>query len=50
MGKTTLLRILSGIYQPTSGKVMVNGDVVPFLELGSGFQPDMTAEQNIILY
>jgi len=50
MGKTTLLRILSRIYQPTSGKVMVNGDVVPFLELGSGFQPDMTAEQNIILY
>jgi lipopolysaccharide transport system ATP-binding protein len=50
MGKTTLLRILSKIYQPTSGEVIVNGKIIPFLELGSGFQPEMTAKENIILY
>ncbi|WP_316507057.1 ABC transporter ATP-binding protein [Nitrosopumilus sp.] len=50
MGKTTLLRILSKIYQPTSGSVTLNGKVIPFLELSSGFQPEMTAKENIILY
>ena len=50
MGKTTLLRILSKIYQPSSGNVTLNGKVVPFLELGSGFQPEMTSKENIILY
>lgn len=50
IGKTTLLRILSKIYQPTSGSVTLNGKVIPFLELGSGFQPEMTAKENIILY
>ena len=50
MGKTTLLRILSKIYKPTKGIVTINGRMIPFLELGSGFQPEMTAKDNIILY
>lgn len=49
-GKTTLLRLLSGIYKPDSGSITVNGTLVPFLGLGIGFQPDLTAKANVILY
>lgn len=49
-GKTTLLRLLAGIYRPSSGEVMVNGSLIPFLGLGLGFQPDMTAKANVMLY
>lgn len=49
-GKTTLLRILSGIFKPDSGSVKVNGSITSFLELGSGFQPELTAVDNVILY
>ncbi len=49
-GKTTLLRILAGIYKPDSGKVVVNGSVTPFLSLGVGFNPEMTARDNVIQY
>jgi ABC-type polysaccharide/polyol phosphate transport system ATPase subunit len=46
-GKSTLLRILAGIYVPDAGRVRVNGLLSPFIELGIGFDPDLTARDNI---
>jgi len=48
-GKSTLLKILAGIYQPTKGKVSVNGKLVPFIELGVGFNPELTGKENVFL-
>lgn len=49
-GKTTLLNIITNILRPTKGSIEVNGKITSFLELGIGFQPDMTAKENIHLY
>ncbi len=48
-GKSTLLKVISGIMKPTVGKVQVNGNVVPMLELGSGFDHDLSGRENIFL-
>jgi len=48
-GKSTLLKVISGILKPTSGGVQVNGTVVPMLELGSGFDFDLTGRENVFL-
>lgn len=48
-GKSSLLKILSRIYSPDAGRVVINGHVSPFLELGVGFNPELTARENIYL-
>jgi lipopolysaccharide transport system ATP-binding protein len=49
-GKSTLLKVISNIYPPTEGSVLVNGDVFPMLDLGVGFQPEFSVKENIYLY
>lgn len=48
-GKSTMLKIISGILQPTKGTVKVDGSISPLIELGAGFDPDLTARENIFL-
>lgn len=48
-GKSTLLKVISGILKPTEGTLQVNGTVVPMLELGSGFDFDLTGRENVFL-
>jgi ABC-2 type transport system ATP-binding protein len=48
-GKSTLLKIMSQIYAPDSGEVTVNGKLVPFIELGVGFNPELTGRENVFL-
>lgn len=48
-GKSTLLKILAGIYTPTSGTVHINGKLTPFIELGVGFNPELTGKDNVYL-
>lgn len=48
-GKSTVLKVISGILWPTEGEVIVRGNVVPMLELGAGFDMDMTGRENIFL-
>nr|MBR4280342.1 ABC transporter ATP-binding protein [Clostridia bacterium] len=48
-GKSTILKVISGIYKPTAGEVKVEGRIVPMLELGSGFDAELTGRENILL-
>lgn len=48
-GKSTMLKAISGILKPYKGSVTVNGSVAPLIELGAGFDPEMTARENIFL-
>lgn len=49
-GKSTLMKLVAGVIQPTTGSVMVKGNLVPLLELGSGFHRDFTGYENIYFY
>lgn len=49
-GKSTLLKLLAGVLYPDSGRVQINGKIAPFLELGVGFQPELSARDNVYLY
>ncbi|MCM0722688.1 ABC transporter ATP-binding protein [Streptococcus iniae] len=48
-GKSTLLKIISKIYDPEKGKVTVDGKLVPFIELGVGFNPELTGRENVYM-
>ena len=48
-GKSTILKVISGILKPTEGTVTSHGNIVPMLELGSGFDMDLTGHENIFL-
>jgi ABC-2 type transport system ATP-binding protein len=48
-GKSTLLKILAGIYAPTSGSIEIEGKLTPFIELGVGFNPELSGRDNVFL-
>lgn len=48
-GKSTLLKTIAGVFKPTEGSVQVNGTIAPLIELGAGFDMDLTARENIYL-
>jgi ABC transporter related len=48
-GKSTLLKILAQIYTPDSGSITVHGSLVPFIELGVGFNPELTGRENVYM-
>lgn len=48
-GKSTLLKVIAGVMKPTKGKVTVNGNICPMIELGAGFDMELTARENIYL-
>ena len=49
-GKSTLMKLLARVLPPTSGRVVVRGSVAPMIELGAGFNPELTGLENIVLY
>jgi ABC-2 type transport system ATP-binding protein len=48
-GKSTMLKLLAGIYSPSEGSVVVNGKLTPFIELGVGFSPELSGRENVFL-
>ena len=48
-GKSTLLKVVAGVMKPTEGSATVNGTVAPLIELGAGFDPDLTARENVYM-
>ena len=48
-GKSTLLQLISNVLQPTQGQITVNGKIAALIELGAGFNPDMTARENVFM-
>lgn len=48
-GKSTMLKVIAGVLTPTSGTCTVNGSIAPLIELGAGFDPELTAHENIYL-
>lgn len=48
-GKSTLLKLLAGVYSPDKGAIHVNGKLTPFIELGVGFNPELTGRENVFL-
>ncbi len=48
-GKSTLLKVIAGVYKPSAGSVTVRGSIAPLIELGAGFDMDLTARENIYL-
>lgn len=48
-GKSTLLKTLAGIYYPGKGEIIIDGNLVPFIELGVGFNPELTGRENVYL-
>lgn len=48
-GKSTILKLISGLFKPTEGTITTRGRIVPMLELGSGFDPELTGRENIFL-
>lgn len=48
-GKSTLLKLVAGVLKPTNGTIQVEGKVAPLIELGAGFDPDLTARENVFM-
>lgn len=48
-GKSTLLKLLAGVYSPDKGHIHINGKLTPFIELGVGFSPELTGQENVYL-
>ena len=48
-GKSTMLKLIAGVMYPTTGSVTVNGEIAPLIELGAGFDMDLTARENVFL-
>lgn len=49
-GKSTLLKVVARVLPPTTGRVVVRGHVAPMIELGAGFNPELTGAENIVMY